>query len=204
MTMIFCAISVPASALVTYSFSGITNNNPGDVLIGEAQLSMELSDPGGDQVLFTFINEGPEASSICDIYVEDGSYLSLASIDDSDPGVSFSEDASPGNLPGGNELDPAFDASISADSDAPVQQNGVNPGESVGLYFDLLGGNTIADIITAIGTGDLRVGIHVQGFASGGSESFILVPAPGAIVLSSIGALAVAGLRTIKNKKKVA
>jgi hypothetical protein len=201
----YCVLSVPALALVTYSFTGLTNNNAGSVAIGEAQLFLDVEDPGGDQVLFTFRNEGPEASSICDIYIEDGTYLSLDSIDNSDPGVSFSPGANPGNLPAGNTATPAFTASFASDSDPPVQLNGVNPGESVGFYFDLLGGKTVANITDALTNGEMRIGIHVQGFANGGSESFLLgnvVPAPSAIVLGSIGSLVVAGLRTLKNKKK--
>jgi hypothetical protein len=202
---VFCAVSIPASALVTYNFTGITNNDPGDVAIGEAQLFLDVEDPGGGQVLFTLYNTGPEASSIAGIYVEDGDYLSsLASIDNSDPGVSFVSGGAPPVLPGGNEADPAFAPSFRATATAPPSGNGVNPGESVGLLFDLQGGVTYADITSAITNGDLRVGIHVIAFASGGSESFVttVIPAPGAIILGSIGSLAVAGIRTLRNRKK--
>ena len=56
---------------------------------------------------------------------------------------------------------------------APAQPNGVNPGESLGIVFDLIGGQAFADTIAALADGGLRIGIHVQGFEDGGSESFV-------------------------------
>jgi hypothetical protein len=108
-------------------------------------------------------------------------------------GVDFSQGASPGNLPSANSADPDFQATAGflADSDPPVQPNGVNPGEELGIVFDLQSGGTFADVLSELATGELRIGIHVQGFAGGGSESLISnsnpIPAPGAFVLASMG-----------------
>ena len=170
----------------TYGFTAVTSNSVIDTGIGEAQMSLMVDAFGSDQVLFTFFNSGPAASSITDVYLEDG-ILALASIQNG-AGVSFSQDAAPSNLPGGSPI--GFLATLSADSDAGpggVMVNGVNPGEQVGLVFNLLGGSTFTDVIdrlnAGIGTtsnivGDIRVGIHVQGFADGESESFVLGPPP--------------------------
>ena len=167
---------------ITLGFGNISANNVGDAAIGEAQLTVEVTDLGGGQALFTFNNAGPDASSIADVYFDDGTLLGIASIDNSDAGVSFSQNATPGNLPAANNASPPFVTSqdFSADSDNPVQPNGVNPGESLGITFNLLAGVTFADTLAALeqggGVGGLRIGIHVQGFASGGSESFVNNP----------------------------
>lgn len=177
-----------------YSFFNITNNNAGDAAIGEAQLSVDVTDPGGNQVLFTFLNEGPEASSICDVYFDDnsGQLLSIASIDDSHVGVSFSEGATPANLSGGNSI--GFSADFSADSNAPVEPNGVNPGEYLGLTFNLAASSNFDSVLSAMNSGDMLVGIHVQGFASGGSESFV-TPIPPTVLLLGSSLIGLAGIR---------
>ena len=184
----------PARANVTYSFYCITNNNAADAVIGDTLL-VDVIDPGGGQVLFRFRNESydvngdPIPSSICGVYFDDGTLLGIASIDNSGPGVAFTEFATPKDLPGGNNIDPPFKttAGFSADSDPPVQPLGVNPGESLEILFDLQAGQTYADVLDDLSSEALRIGIHVQGFDSGGSESFVNVPAPGALMLGSMG-----------------
>jgi hypothetical protein len=168
----------PAPAGVTLGFGAITANTVGDPEIGEAQLSVDVqAGPGANQVSFTFNNAGPLASSITDIYFDDGTLLGIASITDG-AGVDFEQGASPGNLPAANNADPDFEATagFTADSEPPAQPNGVNPDEFVTIIFDLIGGQTYADTVAALEDGSLRIGIHVQGFASGGSESFVNEP----------------------------
>jgi hypothetical protein len=175
-----------------YGFTGITNNNAADVATGEAQLFVEVQNPGGGQVGFHFTNTGPLASSICDIYFDDGSLLGIASIVNG-PGVEFEQLATPGELPGANNATPPFVTTdgFSADSNPPVQPLGVNPGEYVNIFFNLQGGSTYADVLNDLASGDLRIGLHVQGFACGGSESFVntppVIPAPGAFLLGTLG-----------------
>lgn len=189
--------AAPASA-VLIGFDCLTNNLAGDCTIGEAQLFVDVTDAGGGQVSFYFTNTGPAASSITDVYFDDGSLLGIATINQA-VGVSFAQGASPPNLPGGEEADPDFEttAGFLADSDPPVQPNGVNPGEWLEIVFNLVGGGTFADVLSELTDGTLRIGIHVQGYGSGGSESLINVPAPepGTLALVGLGMAAIASRR---------
>jgi hypothetical protein len=195
----FC---IAAEGGPTYSFTHILETGDGpiqlaDGAIGEAQLFVEIVGQGS-QVEFIFTNTGPLASSITDVYFDDGTLLGIASITGVLGLVEFSQFASPPDLPGGNNVVPPFvtTAGFSADSDPPTQPLGVNPGELLGITFDLQGGGTHQDIIDELTSGELRIGIHVQGYSSGGSESFVnngvfeqpeVIPAPGTLLLSSIG-----------------
>lgn len=174
-----------AAASTTYGFYGITSNDLSGaaVLDGEANLSVEVIDLGDNQVQFKFFNDS--TSSLTDIYFDDGTLLGIDSITVSGYGdVSFSEGASPGNLPGGMDATVSFGADFSSDSNPPVSLNGVTQGEWVAITFDLLEGKTYADTLAALstqnadGSYDLRIGLHVQSYPGGYSESFINNPVP--------------------------
>ena len=189
-----------ASVLATYSFNCITANSVScqGAQALESQLFMDVItvDGASHQVDFRFRNVGPVQSSIADIYFDDGTLLGISSILDGvdGDGVDFSTGASPGNLPGANNATPNFEttAGFQADSDSPTQPNGVNPGESLIIRFNLIQGNTAASVVSALNagllldsdsddpTGTLRVGIHVQGLPNGQSDSMITGPGPGA------------------------
>lgn len=196
----------------TYNFTNITNNNATDALIGEDQLSVIVHDEGTLLVKFCFNNAGPaEASSITDVYWDDNASLltSIQSFGPNTGNVAFSERAWPRNLPGGRSILPRFIANFSADSDHPVKHKGVNPGEELCVLFNYTttgpAQEGFTDIIDAMNSGALRVGIHVQGYASGGSESFIttgdngngvtIIPEPASMILAMIGVFLVGGLK---------
>lgn len=182
-------VQMPAAA-TTLSFYDITHGNAGAEADGEANLAVEVIDLGNNQVRFKFTNNS--TSSLTDVYFDDGTLLGIASISFSS-GVNFSQGAAPPNLPGANLASPLFQVTqgFSADSENPVDPNGVSQNEWLAIDFSLLSGKTFSDTLAALslpnggGAGDLRIGVRVQNFASGGSgESFINnaispVPEPG-------------------------
>ena len=182
--MVFLAVAavmmlpLAAQADVTYGFERITNNGSPDTA---GQYFVDVSDPSGlNNVLFTFRNVGPIASFIDGVYFMDGTLLGISSIING-IGVAFSNPADPASLPSQNTATPPFVTHVgfSADND-PGAGNGVNPGEQVGIQFDLISGQEYANTLAALIDGTLRIGIHVQGISTAGfSDSFVNTPGGG-------------------------
>ena len=200
------SFATSTAGAVTVDFFCITGNNAGDCATGEAQLSAEAIDVGSNMVLFEITNNGPAASIVADVYFDDGTLLGIAGLIDEDdaalgslgdPNVDFSQNASPPDLPGGNAVNFQVTAGFLADSDPPPSANGIGPGEVLGVVFDLQGGGTFADIVAELTDGRLRIGLHVQGFSGGGSESFVNnpVPEPGTALLFGLGLAGLAARR---------
>jgi hypothetical protein len=198
-------LAASANAGPTYGFACITSNNPVDCASGAGQLTMEVIDEGAGLVSFLFENAVGDPMSITDVYFDEDLLLNPIFAITSSAGVAFSSPATPGDLPGGNSISPAFVTSLglSVDSDPPVAPNGVDSStEWLRLTFGLLGTNTYSNVISDLATDDLRVGLHIQAFEGGGSESFVNgppnnppppppppapVPEPGTLVLLGSG-----------------
>lgn len=192
------------ASMYTYSFYNITNTIPANVEIGKAQLSVDVTDIGvaSNQVLFTFWNKGDDSCTISEIYFDDGSLLGIAELIDKnsggDPGVDFDEGANPPNLPNWDNAVPPFiaTASFSSQANNPAPQKGVDPGEYLGIIFNLQTGRNFDDVINDLSTGDLRIGLHVTNFELGESESFInIVPIPATVWIFGAGILGLFGIR---------
>lgn len=174
-------------------FERVTNNAAENV---QPQLQVEYTDLGSGQVKFRFTNDlSVAAASITDVYFDAAGVLDSISSINSSFGVSFGNGASPPNLPGGNGLADPFSANLSADSNPPsVAENGVNmAAEWLEIVVNLSTGVSAGDMVTALGDGSVRIGMHVQSIgADGESDAFVntligTIPAPGAFALGLIG-----------------
>ena len=195
-------LAIPALASETFTFSRITSNTPDGYEL--PTVVMTVYDTGIEsQVGFTFELTGP--GCLTEIYFDDGTLLDrtlgdVLEIIDSPPDVDFTDiKIAPKNLPGGEILDPAFIATqgLSVDT-AGNTSTGVCEGESLSLVYSLQGELGYQDVLSAIylgisdpiADGSLRAGIHVRGLGLDGeySDSFVItVPAPGSVLLGSIG-----------------
>jgi hypothetical protein len=154
---------------------------------------------GLETVSFKFYNQsGPSVPnvSITDIYFDDGTLRQISGITNG-PGTSFAQLATPKELPGAELLVPPFQTTdqFSADSDPPPPKWGVEPGEWMIIRFDLWAGGTLQDVIDEINDGRIRIGVHLQAFPDGRSESAIAVPEPATISLMALGVCAVLSRR---------
>ncbi|MCK5225862.1 MAG: PEP-CTERM sorting domain-containing protein [Planctomycetes bacterium] len=184
-------------AAVVFPFEVFTDNGDWGVLgpyFGDQRLDISVEVYNGSTTAsFKFVNNSDASleAAITDVYFDDGTLLEISSVENG-PGVKFSQIATPGELPGANLLDPDFVTSdgFSADSHPQPLKNGVQPGQWVIIHFNLLPLGTLDDVIDEMNSGDLRIGIHVQGFPDGGSNSMVTVPEPATMVLLGLGGLA--------------
>ncbi|HQG49608.1 MAG TPA: hypothetical protein PK373_11010 [Sedimentisphaerales bacterium] len=70
--LVCTCLAAPAWADPTFGFYKLTNNNVENL---SSQLSVVVSDAGSNQVLFKFFNNVGIASSITDVYFDDGTLL---------------------------------------------------------------------------------------------------------------------------------
>ena len=201
---VLALIMIPTFAsAATIGFTKITNNGNTDVA---GQLSVDVTGTA-----FTFYNNVGIASSITDVYFDDGgALLGTFSITDSGLGVAFTSSANPGQLPGGEVINFVTENNLSADSDPPPVANGINSSSEWLLitFNTLLNDKTAEDILDALGDGSLRIGLHVQGIApQGGSDSYVNgggstpVPEPGTMMLLGSGLVGLAGWGRKKFRK---
>jgi hypothetical protein len=188
-----------------YSFSAITSNDPAGFApsAGETQLYLGISPLSDGQASFVFTNTGPAQSSVSQIYFDfaPALHLGLEAINNG-PGVDFEvPHRDQENLPGGKTLENRFlsDLGISADNPAPF--NGINPDEGLELRMSY---NGAYDLFDAIENEELRIGLHVQSFAGGYSESFVntrahldTIPEPGTLSILLAGGFVLRWIRRL-------
>ena len=173
----------PASA-TSVSFECLSSSSK--CAIGEAQLSVEVEAAGAGQVSFLLRNVGSEELSAIQLFFDDGDGVlgALLSVLDGS-GVEFIDGGKPDNLKGGKKID--FQANRFASAEKPTKANGVDTGEELLLVFALAGTNTLEDVIAAIESEGLRLGINAKkAYVSAPST----VPEPGALCLLALGGAA--------------
>lgn len=210
------SMSTPLAA-AQYGFACISGNDPAACADGTSRLTMDVQSAAGNRVDFTFRNLSQLGSSITEIYFDDGTLLGIASVFDSGAGVTYSQvgSSAPPDLPAGNALSLPFHvtAGFVVDTGSGGNTKGVENRldagvqEFVTIRFDLINGRSFADTLTALdgplGDGlDLRVGLHVRGFAVGGSESFVNLPVATPVPEPAQWAMLVAGLSFLAARRR--
>lgn len=203
LALIFMGVLSSASRADMFGFTRIEPSNAQEDIA--AQLSVDVTPVGSNQVLFTFGHDSgmggtPTGATIAQIYFDDDVPIlaSLVQIRDYQydptlyPKVDFEVGANPPVLPGGQNVDPSFVVDLAYGANNPAPQWGVDPGESVGLVFNIVSEAGFDDVISSILSGNLRIGLHVISIdPDGKSDAFINntvpVPLPGAVVLGSLG-----------------
>jgi|GEM_PF-3732933 len=189
-------IGSPAAAIGFEAFSCITNNDAGDCAIGSAQLSAEIVQSGEDARLTITMTGDLEAALVKQIFIESSLVTAISFQGSTAAGtVAFGTGQAGGNLPGGTNVGFEEAFNIAADNPAPSNGIGRHPQDDVspqtGAFLLSLTGGDFSLLLA-----DLRIGVHVIGYTSGGSESFVStpVPEPGTFALLATGLLGLAKL----------
>lgn len=209
------AVGIVAASLAgmahaaSFGFQNITNNNALHAAAGESQLSLSVVAGSGGMAQFTLTNAaGGMASGVRGVWIDNaaGVLAALGTISNT-TGVVYTAGSS-GALPGGESVDftPTHALGLTAKPPPPV--NGVNPGESLTWTYSIVGGFGIDDVIAAMNSGELRLGLHLIGLPNGGSEGFVTVgneppPPPPSVIPAPLGGmLAGAGLVAIGARRR--
>ena len=185
-----------------------TDGSAGNCAIGVSDIRFTVAAVDSNTIEFLITNSPmgtPLASQgvVTDLYLDRGTtnFLKLNSAFLCEgPGVDFGIGASPPNLPGGNAI--GFSADFSADANSPSPFKGINGGEFLGLQFDLTNGSSLDQVLSAVGAGSLRLGLHVQsvGLNEGSISLVSPIPEPQewAMMLAGLGLVAAIARRRIR------
>lgn len=169
--------SMNAQSASAFTFSNIPASNTGETY-GDKYVnnfSFDVTSAGTNSVLFKIFNNGGNGALtsmfIGGVYFNQGatgllSNMTINSANTSASGVSFGVDRRAANFAQGNKIN--FESAFSA-TKSGAAANGVGAGEFLGITFT---GN-YNSVVSALNSGSLQLGLHVQGIDAGGySDSF--------------------------------
>lgn len=182
LALLLAALSAGPASATSVSFSCLSSSSK--CAVGEAQLSVEVLDAAPGQVSFRLRNDGGEPLTASQLFFDDAAGVlgDVVSLIDG-VGVVFLEGGKPGNLKGGKKI--GFEADAFASAVKPAKDNGVNPGEDVLVLFALAGTHTFEDVIAALESEGLRIGINAKRAYVNVTTG--TVPEPGTLCLLALG-----------------
>jgi len=189
-------IAGPASA-ERVDLNVFENSSGADV--SGLDLWVDVTSSGG-YVDMKFNNDSTISAILTQIYLESNlsSLLNNGMIYATTGNVHFVPGANPSSPPGGTNIGWVGEFYTAGRVKAGGVSNGidddaVDPDESLTLRFDLLTGKTLDDVLSSL-VDDGRVAGHVQGLPRGASVSVVTVPLPvaGSAGLAMLGAIGLA------------
>ncbi|MBM4382368.1 MAG: hypothetical protein FJ091_03265 [Deltaproteobacteria bacterium] len=171
--LLFSICAASSAQAVTFGFDCLAGPSAA-CGVGEAQIRVEVTDAGSGMVNLVFTNTGAEVSAVRSIYFDrPENFAKLVLLGGA--GTRFKKGGKPKDLPGV----PSFMSDFRFTARSPQDINGLNPGESLTIVLKLASGRTFADVVSALESGSLKIGVFmVANTPTTGEASLVNLPRP--------------------------